>query len=252
MRPARSSVLALLATLVAIVVAVPAGAQGRWRAEYPAPETPLYKELRERLRGSAILDEVVVPLNEVIPIPRDVVVELAECGASRVVYRQEAPAVTLCYEFFVTLLNTVATADGSFDEATFGHAFAFVMLHAVSHAFIAELGLPVPSPSEADVDELVAVTLAATLGAERAEPGMIRAIRRLARAGLDWETPETGAATFDEARWRRFACLIYGADPLTFAFVRSELGDDADGCKARFNEVNARWTEWLIAAGVSL
>ena len=70
---------------------------GRFLAAYEPASAPDFRDLRERLVASRLLDTVAAGLNDTIRIRENVIIAGSECGEPNAYYRPEARRVTLCY-----------------------------------------------------------------------------------------------------------------------------------------------------------
>lgn len=223
--------------------AAPAAAQS-WQSAYPEADNEMYAMMREMLMEQDMLSAILDPLNEYFPVPRRVTIEIAECGRASSYYDDRRPAVGICYELVERLAEEMMSSGDSDGSETFAGAFAYILLHQVGHALIDQMDLPVTASPEAAADQLAAVM--ASFSPEDAGNALmgVFALRDMA---LPWED----AGEISVRRAQDMACLLYGSDPDTFAWVVEE-GDlparRAEGCEEEFEEVRDEWISMLGSA----
>jgi hypothetical protein len=236
MPPLRPRPRLLAAAAALLLAAAPAAAQGVWRFEFPPVKDPLHAQFREALRTDGSLGDMALSLNESLPLQRDVVIEVAECGARRSYYTPTRPAVRLCYEFMLHL-GEMLEAAGPEDANALGDAIGFILLHGISRAFLDQLAVPASLPPHLAADELAAYTLAMS---EEERAAAFPALAMLQARELDWE----GGAPFTRARGENVICLLYGADPRAHGWVVAEgllPATRAAGCADEFRDVSEYW-----------
>lgn len=226
---------------------VPAAAQGRWLSAYPRVKDPQYNVLRDIYVRQDVLGEMLEPLNQDYPVPRDVTLELAECGTPGAFYDPSRATVQMCYEFLMELFESLEGVDEDQLETLFAGAFAVVMLHQVGHAVIDVLDLPVTVPAEEAADQVIAVSAAAK-GEDLSL--LLEGALLLEELGVDWENPGSGRTALAGERLDRLMCLAYGANPDAYAWVVDEdylSAGAAAACPREFQRVDEAWTRMVRA-----
>lgn len=235
----------LLAAVAALALsAVPTAAQGRWVASYPEARSAEFAMMQQMFVEADILAAMLDPLNEHFPVPRDVTVEMAECGRSGAFYDPSRPAVQLCYELMMDLVNELTDPETG-DQTMFVNAFAFVLLHQVGHAMVDVLKLPVGVSAEEAADQF-AIVMAGYAGEQLG--GTVHGADALRELQVDWENPGSGRAGVTEARVSRLACLLYGSNPEGYAHLVEEGlvdADDGERCEDEYAALDEKWTEML-------
>jgi hypothetical protein len=240
--PVPKSLVAFAAVLA--LSSAPAAAQGRWLASYPEVQDPVHVELRDVLQQDGMLEEMAASMNQAFRLPRDLTMELAECGTPAATYDARRTAIRICYELLTELGNhedEMATGE----LASFENAFAFILLHQVGHALIDVLQLQVGVPTEEAADQFVAVMAGLAPGEL---DGLADGVAVLHDLELDWETPETGATALDGRRWAKLACLLYGGDPETHEAMVEErhlTASRAKSCPGEYDDARAAWITLL-------
>jgi hypothetical protein len=136
----------------------------------------------------------------------------------------------------------------------------FLLVHEFAHVLIGELGVPVLGPEENAADYLAAAGL---IRAERRDPARNARYRDYLLAAADaqrmtWEkgtklkaeVPYWDSHALNIQRFFQIACLLYGADPVTYAELPARIGMPAArsaGCKAEFERADRAIT-WLLAS----
>lgn len=134
----------------------------------------------------------------------------------------------------------------------------FLLVHELAHLVIGELEVPVLGPEENAADHLAAGAL---IRAQRREGGIDtrRGAYLLAAADaqrLSWErgsergapVPYWDSHALTIQRFFQIACLLYGADPVTYADLPARSGMPAAraaGCAAEFARAD-RAISWLL------
>lgn len=237
----RTVLLAAAAMLaVASLCPVRAAAQGRWVAAYPTVRTQAYAAMQENFRSQDRLGGLLETMNE-FNMPRNITMELAECGVPGAFYQPERPAVRVCYEFVAKLLEEVAAAGGNEDD--FGVAILAVMLHQMGHALVEELKLPLSLPAEEAADLFIA-DIERDPDAEPDSPSLLRGAITLHELGINWERPGSSEPGMSAARLEKLTCLIYGYAPAGHDWVVSEgrLSESrARACITEARNAGQRW-----------
>lgn len=239
----------LLAAAALVLSSAPAAGQGRWLASYPEAQDPTHAAMREMFIQQDMLSTLVEQMNGFMRVPRDVTIEIAECGRPGAFYDPARPAVQLCYELVMHLTKT-AQADGGMVLAG---ALGYVLMHQLGHALVDVLGLPVDVSAEEAADQF-AVVLTAFANREwdpevnGEMPAIMGGIRALRDRGPNWENPGSPDAALTPQRVRMLACLLYGSSPEAHA---AAIGPDGitpgrgEACAEKYAEIEDRWVQML-------
>jgi hypothetical protein len=135
----------------------------------------------------------------------------------------------------------------------------FLLVHELAHLIIGEFDVPVLGPEENAADYVAATALIRT---QRRDPEHNARYRDYLLAAADaqrmaWqkgtelgaEMPYWSAHALNIQRFYQFACLLYGADPQTYAALPARIGlpeGRAAGCAAEFQRSD-RAISWLLA-----
>lgn len=163
----------------------------------------------------------------------------------------------------VTPRVPVAAPDaGGLDEPTAVFVLGnlqFLLAHEMAHLVIGELGVPVLGPEENAADYLAATAL---IRAGRRTDAAARSGAWLIAAAdaqrLSWErgtelgapVPYWDSHALTIQRFFQIACLLYGADPVTYAGLPARAGmppGRAAGCEAEFRRAD-RAVSWLVSS----
>ncbi|HEX8321359.1 DUF4344 domain-containing metallopeptidase [Longimicrobium sp.] len=224
------SLLALAAGLA--LSSAPAAAQGRWIAAYAPAQDPLTAALGASLQQWGMLESMLEPLNRDMQLPRDITVELAECGTPSATYDPGRPAIRLCYELFNQLM-AYSTARGDSSAALFGRAFNLIFLHQAGHALIDLLKLQPGVPLEEAADQFAVINTTGFGDPER----WVDAAAALHQHAVDWEHPGSGETA-----------LYFGSDPDAFGAPAGKgrpRPAGAANCKHEYDAVLTAWVTML-------
>jgi hypothetical protein len=135
----------------------------------------------------------------------------------------------------------------------------FLLAHELGHLVIGEFEVPVLGPEENAADYIAATALIRT---QRRDPERNARYRDYLLAAADaqrlaWEkgtalavpVPYWDSHALNIQRFYQFVCLLYGADPETYAELPTRIGlpaGRAAGCAAEFQHAD-RAINWLVA-----
>lgn len=158
--------------------------------------------------------------------------------------------------------NTIYRAQG-LDAGTLTFILGnvqFLLAHELGHLVIGEFQVPVLGPEENAADYIAATALIRT---QRRDPERNARYRDYLLAAADaqrlaWEkgnalgvpVPYWDSHALNIQRFYQVACLLYGADPQTYAELPARIGlpdGRAGGCAAEFQHAD-RAISWLIAS----
>jgi hypothetical protein len=234
------SLLALAAGLA--LWSAPAATQGRWIPAYAPAQDPLTAALGASLQQWGMLESMVEPLND-MQLPRDITVELAECGTPSATYDSGRAAIRLCYELFKQLTEYASARDDS-SAALFGRAFNLIFQHQAGHALIHLLKLQPGVPLEEAADQFAVINTTGSGDPAR----WMEAAAALHRHAVDWERPGSGETALDSSRLAKLACLYFGSDPDAFGAPAGEARPspaDAADCEDEYDAVLTAWVTML-------
>ena len=219
---------------------------GRFIANYDVA-SPGYRELRERLIASRLLDTVLAGLNDTLRVPENVIVAATECGEPSAHYRPEARRVSVCYELLDELTRRFGRMEGS--DILIAGTFAFVMLHELGHAVVHVLDLPVTGREEDVADQFATLLMlregavgdslsfaVASMFAQQADSVKFDELTFADEHGLDLQ------------RVYNILCWIYGRDPTRYPEVVTEgwLTDSrASRCQPEYTRLAGSWRRLL-------
>lgn len=242
--PIPKSLVALAAGVA--LSSAPAAAQGRWLASYPEVQDPVFAQMRIDLQQDRMLEGMTDPMNEVFRVPRDLTLEIAECGTPSATYDSPSATIRICYELIMELIEHEDALDpGGLDG--FDDAFAFILLHQVGHAVVDVLQLDLGDSPEDAADQFVALMAGMAPGEL---DGLVDGVAALQDLELDWETPDTGATTIDSRRGAKLMCLLYGGNPGAHANLVEQgefTSTRAANCISEYDNAQAWWTALLEA-----
>ncbi|MBI1974049.1 DUF4344 domain-containing metallopeptidase [Candidatus Micrarchaeota archaeon] len=190
---------------------------GDFRVQYIHPQDPTYQQLEQIFKDARSFEEIASSLNEVLKLPQDIDVILAECGEENAFYNPENKSITMCYELigrFGNIFQNVTSSDEELGRAVLGSTL-FTFFHEMGHALIDIYTLPTTGKEEDAVDQLS--TLILLDAGKEGEDAVI--------SGAAWFYLEGAQQTniedlrfWDEhglslQRYYNTMCLVYGKDP---------------------------------------
>lgn len=197
------------------------------RIAYDAPSNPALLPYYNALKNRGVLERVqafLVPLRLAQPI----LVHTAQCGAETQAYTPGGP-VTICYEMVqrVAAIAAAHTTDAQEQALILDGTFVEAVLHNLAHAIFYELKVPIWGREDDAADHISAlimtnfgdrVGLTTILGT-----AMFFEYSGQTWTGADFASPDSP----DAQRFYNFLCIAYGADPITFGFLRPTPGPSA-------------------------
>lgn len=222
--------------------------RGDFRPVYGKTGNP---DLEQALRESKMLEGLATELNSIVALPRDVTIELLDCGEPNAFYSDQEHRIAVCYELielFDKGFAKVIDTDEEIAEATIG-ATLFTFFHELGHALVHELGLPITGKEEDAVDQLATVVLLAggDDGALMALDGAESFLLEAAQDGFE-QLPFWDEHSLDEQRFYNIVCLVYGSNPDAHgALVESgDLPEErAERCPDEYKQVEGAWDRLL-------
>jgi hypothetical protein len=229
------------------VYGVPVNAQvtsnPRVQLTYLAPRNAELKSIAERVKKWEVLEQFgqfLVPLR----LPRKLVVQFDECGASTRPYRPGGP-VTVCYELVDQIEQTAAKVDPDARDLVLVGTIIQAVFHETAVAVFDVLQVPIWGRREDAADRLAGF-LMVEFGPELAKRLIIGTAIFFKESGKTWTGSQFADASAPEAqRFYNYLCMAYGSEPRTFSsFVQDENGGNivlprarAGLCRKEFEQV---------------
>jgi len=224
------------------------------RVTYVAPNDPKFRSIYDALQERRVL-ETLRTLLSALRLPRQLTLELKECGKVDAYYGEDT--ATVCYEY-VELIQRhapkVGTPGGLTRADAIIGAIVDTFLHEVGHAVFDILDIPVFGREEDAADFFSAYILLKFTpeDAERLFQGVGFMMASEAKAAIEkprsleaYAGPHGTAAQ----RYYNLLCMAYGSDPKVFAGVISTGGlpkDRADGCDDEFEMLERSFKKLIM------
>jgi hypothetical protein len=242
----------LLALLLLCLGGIAQAREGRFQVEYLKTNNPDYREWQQEFRQERVLEELAKELNQVIRIPDDITLSLAECGEENAFYASDERRVIFCYELMESLYAGFSEEDEDEEaqDAVAG-AIAFILFHEIGHALVHVLELPVTGREEDAVDQLAAYIL--NDGSEDGESSVLAAARFFGFDSEEEGDEIAGSAFWGEhsmnaQRFYNILCWLYGANPEGQDYLVEEgfLPEErAERCGDEWAQLDRAWSQLL-------
>lgn len=213
------------------------------KGSFPKAMQQIYQKTQIFERLSAIIDNDV-------KLPREVKVEMAECGFENAFYEPAKHRIVMCYEltqYFINLYRQAGLPDRQAGENAL-YATVFTFFHESGHMLANELQLPITGKEEDAADQFSTLVLATRAG---------DAGEKAAEAAALWfgiaDSPATRTRFMDEhsldqQRFYSIMCLLYGDNPRKYERSVTKLGfPDARKakCQREYQQVTRAWKALL-------
>lgn len=238
----------LLATLLAVRTdAQAAPAKSSFTVRYGSVTHEAFRDLREALVESRVLEEIAAALDSVFVLASPVELAFDQCGEENAFYSPELRSVAFCYEMF-DLIAEAAAAIGEDDDQVEGiiaGTFTFVLVHELGHALIDVLDLPITGREEDAADQLAVISLledtteAGAVAVTNAALFFLRLDPRI----LD-ELAFADEHSLGRQRFFNIVCWVYGQNPTAQADLVSEgvlPPSRATQCPAEYRRMANAW-----------
>jgi hypothetical protein len=197
------------------------------------------------------LAEIAASLNGVIALPRDVYLNVDECGEANAFYDSDGPQIKICYELldqyereFKTISKNKREIDNLVEDT-----LVQTLFHELGHCLIDQWELPATGREEDAVDQLATVLLLD--GSPEGRDSAVNAALEFAIASSNEEKGDMvfwDEHSFSKTRFYDMICLVYGSDPKKNGFM---IGDDglpesrAVRCPQEWQRANRAWMKLL-------
>jgi hypothetical protein len=202
---------------------------GRLRVQYDPPKNPELQGIYQRLKQNQTLETIQMMLSPLRLPPEGLLIKTLECGFPNSWYNDSDPGPTIhmCYELLRRIIrNTTEDVRPNVTrhDAIVGQ-FLFWTLHETGHAVFDIFQLPLFGREEDAADQFAGY-LMLRFGKEQGR----RWVEGAAYSAQEF-MKDFGAGDSDysdvhglpEQRFYNLICLAYGADPLMFADVTSNM-----------------------------
>lgn len=224
---------------------------GNFIVVYEPISNQRYMEYERIFKEGQIFETKAQYLNNLLILPYDVIITLAECGTQNAFYNPNTKQIIMCYE----LMDHFAEVfyDYSEDETELGTAMLnsmdFVFYHELGHAIVDIYGLPATGNPEDNADQVSTLILLNAGG-----PGINALLE-----GANWFFIVSEESNVDESafsdihspekrRYYNIVCYIYGSDPQNgeYLITEWELPEErALGCEEEYKQMSNAWNTLL-------
>jgi hypothetical protein len=237
----------VLATTLFCGDAPPVQAQGlaattseRIQVAYDRPTNPQFQQLYNDLTSRRVLERLqgfMAPLR----LPKTLTVRVAQCGAESMPYKAGSP-VTICYEMVQKIASIASqkAKDRNEQAQILYGTFVQAMLHQMAYAIFDQLEVPIWGRLD-DAADHVAALIMSEFGDKVALTTIIGTAKFFDYSGRSWTGADFARPDSPEAqRFYNYLCIAYGADPITFYFLKPRPGP---GTEPRLTEHRAERCE---------
>jgi len=221
---------------------------GSFQVVYAPTNDPLYREIRQDLIKSQAFEGLAEILDQTFILPKDITINIAECGVVDAFYQLHTSQIILCYElseYFALIFPQYAESHDDLTNLIAG-ATMFVFFHELGHALVDVYDLPITGKEEDAVDQLSAIILL-QLGAD-GRNSLNAASTWLVHEGTQ-ETDVENLLLWDEhsldlQRFYNITCLVYGENPREHSvLIDSGLlpSSRAEKCQAEYEKIFRSW-----------
>jgi hypothetical protein len=222
---------------------------GQMQVSYLPTRNPLYRELTKVYQQTQVYEKMADLIDNRIGLPRNVSVQVAECGFINAFYEPGKHRIVMCHElteYFIKLFRQIGADDRRAGEQAL-YASVFTFFHESGHMLINELDLPITGREEDAADQFSAVLLS------RSGPAGDNAIL----AAAQWFSASNKTASrmqfmdehsLDQQRFYYLICLLYGEDPRSYAGLAQKVGfprDRQQKCVAEYAKISKSWRALL-------
>ncbi len=226
--------------------------QGDFLVVHAPVKNAKYFGIDQQIRDEKLLEKAADKLNRAFILPKDVTLQIAECGEANSSYDPNTRTVTVCLELMETYYHLFKRA-GISDDAAYAKMFdavRFIFLHEVAHALIDVYDIPITGSEEDAADRCSAFINITELGDDG-----VRAVFAAADA-LSFESKDDKASRVSLSddhllsgqRSFNSLCMIYGSDPKKYKNIITDKylpSERAKGCEEEFRRTAESWAVLL-------
>jgi hypothetical protein len=220
---------------------------GDFYVVYDEVDNSYYLELEAYFKDSQELELLAEHLNENFALPYDVPIILTECGEVNAFYDPNDSSIVMCYELVEDTVNKFSDTfenDEDFETAVV-NSISFILYHEIGHTLVDIYGLPITGKGEDAVDQFGAILMLETW--EDGREAMYSTATYWIKSGefgLITENQFADVHSLNIQRYYNLACLVYGSDPDSNAFLIDIGGlpeDRAVGCQSEYEKNSYSW-----------
>ncbi|MEB3291516.1 MAG: DUF4344 domain-containing metallopeptidase [Synechococcales bacterium] len=210
---------------------------------------PVRSQLAQRFgtvyQKSKLFETAVAPLNRNFNLPRNLTVELAECGFVNAFYEPARHRVVMCYDLTGYLVRVFRGNGLSNQEADVQalSATVFIFYHELAHMLINELDLPITGKEEDVADQFSAVLL--SNAGVNGQTAILAAAQWFGSVqGPQGRIKYMDEHSLNEQRAYYLVCLLYARQPDKFQRLVDRLGFPEERlrkCTAEYRQITRSW-----------
>jgi hypothetical protein len=205
-----------------------AAATSEWiQVAYDPPSDPQFRQLYDDLTSRRVLERLqgfMAPLR----LAKTLTIRVAQCGAESMPYKIGSP-VTICYEMvqkIAGIANQKAKDRNEQAQILYG-TFVQAVLHQVAYAIFDQFEVPIWGRLD-DAADQVAALIMSKFGDKVALTTIIGTAKFFEYSGRTWTGDDFARPDSPESqRFYNYLCIAYGADPITFYFLKPRPGPGA-------------------------
>jgi hypothetical protein len=218
---------------------------GQIQVVYNRVKSPFAKDFQAVYQKSRLFETAVGPINRNLLLPRDLTIELGECGFVNAYYEPAQHRIVMCYDLTAYLTKVFRKGGLSQREAEVQalNATVFTFYHEMAHMLIHELDLPIVGKEEDVADQFSALLLS------NAGDGGQSSILAAAQWFGSTQSAESQVKYMDEhslneQRAYYLICLLHAKQPRELQRTVSQLGfppERLQKCKDEYRQIARSW-----------
>jgi Putative metallopeptidase len=250
------SILATIACLFVLFLAPmlslmlsPMSAQAQSSGQIKVTHRPGRSQIAQRFgsvyQKSRLFETAVAPLNRNFMLPRDLTVELSECGFVNAFYEPARHRVVMCYDLTGYLVRIFRGNGLSSKEADVQalSATVFIFYHELAHMLINELDLPITGKEEDVADQFSSILL--SNAGSSGQTAVLAAAQWFGSVqGPQGRIKYMDEHSLNEQRAYYLVCLLYARQPDKFQKLVDRLGFPEERlrkCTAEYRQITRSW-----------
>lgn len=199
----------------------------------------------------AVFQEIATELNQTLALPRDVYLNMDDCGEANAFYTPDTSEITICYELvdkyeedFKTVEKSQAKVDAMVEDT-----LVQTLFHELGHCLIDVWDLPATGREEDAVDQLATILILD--GSAEGRATALNAARQFDIASRDEDSDDMAfwdEHSFSKTRFYDMLCLVYGSNPKqNRKLVGPNLlpAERAERCPEEYRRAERSWLKLL-------
>lgn len=225
--------------------APPAAAGGEIQVVYRPVKSAFANRWGEVYQKSKLFETAVAPLNANFVLPRNLTVEVAECGFVNAFYEPSKHRIVVCYDLTAYLVKVFRSAGLSTKEAELQalDATVFTFYHEMAHMLIGELDLPVTGKEEDVADQFSALLL--SNAGNSGQSAILAAAQWFGSAkSTQSRVQYMDEHSLNEQRAYYLICLLHAKQPEQLGQLVKKLGFPEERlakCELEYRQISRSW-----------